>query len=90
MAIAVLEGRTATPLGLLKFELMPLPSPAPGKPQAPPSDVTTPRSVTARMQFLPVSATIIKPVEGTTATPAGLMKLLPPLGEAPAQNPVRL
>ena len=69
------EGITSTPIGKLNLAAAPVPSAnAPSLP-LPASVVTTPRGVTRRMRWLPVSATTITLLEGITATPLGFLKL---------------
>ena len=72
--ITLLEGITATPVGVQKLAAAPVPSANAVLP-LPASVVTTPRGVTRRMRQLYVSATTTTPLDGITATPYGLLKL---------------
>jgi len=64
--ITPLDGITATPDGLLNLAVVPVPSAEAALP-LPASVATTPRGVTRRMQWFPVSATTITPLERITA-----------------------
>jgi hypothetical protein len=66
------EATTVMPRGTAKRAFVPTPSTAPGV--LPVSVVTTPNGSTARIAKFPVSATKVKPVAASTATPWVVLK----------------
>jgi hypothetical protein len=85
--ITPFEGITAIEYGLKKLAAVPAPSAKAWFP-LPASVVTLPRGVTRRMRWLCESATTITPLEGTTATPCGWLKLA--AAPVPSANPLSL